>query len=118
MKEFFGTLPDGRDAHFVDPTTDISDEIECGTHLSEQLIALEDEEPAAFKLVLEEEGDLVALEEEMYMIARPICLCAEDPALLERALRIYCGLALYDGTWELEEHVLRNFEEKYGMIRL
>ena len=110
--------PDGRDAHFIDPTTDISDEIPCETHLSERLIALEDEEAAAFKLVLEEEGDLVTLEEEMYMISRPICLCAEDPALLERALRIYCGLALYDGTWELEEEILSFFEAKYGLIRL
>ena len=110
--------PDGRDAHFVDPTTDISDEIECGAHLSERLIELEDEEAAAFKLLIEEESDLAALEEEMYMISRPICLCAEDPALLERALRIYCGLALYDGTWEQDEDVLRSFEQKYGMIRL
>ncbi|MBQ8143832.1 MAG: hypothetical protein IJ452_05590 [Butyricicoccus sp.] len=111
--------PDGRDAHFVEPTTDISDEIECGDPmLAERLIELEDEEAAAFKLVIEEESDLAALEEEMYMISRPICLCAEDPALLERALRIYCGLALYDGTWEQEEEVLHLFERKYGMIRL
>lgn len=110
--------PDGRDAHFIDPTTDISDEIECGARLDERLLELEDEEAAAFKLLIEEESDLGTLEECMYMISRPICLCAENPELLERALRIYCGLALYDGTWEQDEHVVRYFEEKYGMIRL
>ncbi len=110
--------PDGRDAHFVEPTTDISDEIACGARFAEELIRMEDEEAAAFKLLLEEESDLATLESEMYMISRPVCLCAEDPGLLERALRIYCGLALYDGTWEQDEEVIHRLERRYGMIRL
>lgn len=34
------------------------------------------------------------------MISRPVCLCAENADLLEQGLRVFPGLALYDGTWE------------------
>lgn len=108
--------PDGRDAHFIDWTTGISDEISCDHLLGERLIELEDEAPAAFKLLLEEEEDVIALEENLYMITRPVCLCAESPELLEKALRVYAGLALYDGTWEQEARILKYFSEKYGLI--
>lgn len=108
--------PDGRDAHFIDWTTSISDEICCDHLLCERLIELEDEAPAAFKLLLEEEEDVIVLEENLYMITRPVCLCAESPELLEKALRVYAGLALYDGTWEQEGRILKYFSEKYGLI--
>lgn len=109
-------VPDGRDAHFIDWTTGISDEIPCDHELDERLIELEDQAPAAFKLLIEEEEDVITLEENLYMITRPVCLCAESPELLEKALRVYAGLALYDGTWEQEERILKYFSEKYGLI--
>lgn len=108
--------PDGRDVHFIDWTTSISDEIPCDHALDERLIELEDQAPAAFKLLLEEEEDVITLEENLYMITRPVCLCAESPELLEKALRVYAGLALYDGTWEQEPRILKYFTEKYGLI--
>lgn len=108
--------PDGRDAHFLDWTAGISDEIPCDHALDERLVELEDEAPAVFKLLLEEEEDVIVLEENLYMITRPVCLCAESPELLEKALRVYTGLALYDGTWEQEERILKYFTEKYGLI--
>lgn len=110
--------PDGRDAHFIDAVTGISDEIECDCHLEEHLLDIEDEEAAALKLLIHEEDDLYNLETDVYMLSRPVCLCAEDPELLERALRIYHGLAIYDGTWEQEPSLLKYFSEKYGMICL
>ena len=96
---------------------DISDEIECGPHLDEDLIEAEDDS-GAFKLLLETEEDVVTLEESRYMISRPLCLCAESADLLEQGLRVFPGLALYDGTWEQEDAVISYFETKYGMIRL
>lgn len=110
--------PDGRNAHFIDAVTGISDEIECDHRLEERLLEVEDEEAAALKLVLYEEDDLYNLENDLYMLSRPVCLCAEDPELLEKALRIYVGLALYDGTWEQDPAVVKYFCEKYGMIWL
>lgn len=110
--------PDGRDAHFIDAVTDISDEIECDHKLQQRLLEIEDEEAAALKLMLTEEDDLYNLEEDLYMLTRPVCLCAATPELLEKALRIYSGLAIYDGTWELTPEVAKYFCEKYGMILL
>lgn len=110
--------PDGRDAHFIDAVTDISDEIECDHKLQERLLEIEDEEAAALKLMLTEEDDLYNLEEDLYMLTRPVCLCATTPELLEKALRIYSGLAIYDGTWELTPEVAKYFCKKYGMIWL
>lgn len=113
----FILAPDGTNAHFIDPTIDISDEIACGPRLEEVLIDAEDE-AGALKLVLECEEDVIALEEYQYMISRPLCLCAESAELLEQGLRVYAGLALYDGTWEQPEEVVHYLEQKYGLIRL
>ena len=113
----FILAPDGRDAHFIDPTIDISDEIECGPRLEETLIDAEDD-AGAFKLLLETEDDVITLEEYQYMISRPLCLCAESAELLEQGLRVYAGLSLYDGTWEQEDDVLHYLEQKYGLICL
>lgn len=110
--------PDGRDAHFIDAVTDISDEIECDHKLKENLLEIEDEQAAALKLMLSEEDDLYNLEQDLYMLTRPVCLCAQTPELLEKALRIYSGLAIYDGTWELAPEVVKYFSQKYGMICL
>ena len=110
--------PDGRDAHFINAVTDISDEIDCGHHLEERLLEIEDEEAAALKLLIHEEDDLYNLESDLYMLSRPVCLCADNPELLERALCIYSGLAIYDGTWDLDPALVKYFCEKYGMICL
>ena len=113
----FICAPDGKHAHFIDPTIDISDEIECGPHLDEDLIEAEDDS-GAFKLLLETEDDVITLEESRYMISRQLCLCAESADLLEQGLRVFPGLALYDGTWEQDSTVIAYFETKYGMIVL
>ena len=52
------------------------------------------------------------------MISRPICLCAENADLLEKGLRVFPGLALYDGTWEQPDEVVHYWERKYGLVRL
>ena len=113
----FILAPDGKNPHFIDPTIDISDEIECGPRLEEALIEAEDD-AGALKIVLETEDDVIKLEEFRYMISRPVCLCAESAELLEQGLRVYPGLALYDGTWEQPEDVVHYLEQKYGLIRL
>ena len=52
------------------------------------------------------------------MVKMPISLCAQDPVLLERALRAFWGRAVYDGTWPLEEEDLWPLVKKYGLILL
>ena len=38
--------------------------------------------------------------------------------LLEKGLRVFPGLALYDGTWEQPDEVVHYWERKYGLVRL
>ena len=56
----FILAPDGKNPHFIDPTIDISDEIECGPRLEEALIDAEDD-AGALKLLLETEDDVIKL---------------------------------------------------------
>lgn len=108
---------DGRHAHFIVPTIDISDEIACDARFGETLLDAEDE-AGAIKIVLQTEDDLIAFDEHHYMITKPVCLCAERAGLLEKGLKVFQGRSLYDGTWPHSEEVLEYFERRYGMIRL
>ena len=48
------------------------------------------------------------------MIGKPLCLVCEDAGLLEQALRLYQGRALYEGA--LPEAKLQPLAEQYGLI--
>ena len=84
---------------------------EIDEDLSELLYDLEDDDLLALRLQNEE--DPAILEENLYLLKNPLALTAEDPALLERALRAYAGRALiaYDGD-------LLPFVTRYGAIPL
>ena len=73
----------------------------------------------------EQEGDMVAIairtEEELsafadcqFMISKPLCLCCDDARLLEQALRLYQGRALYEGN--IGEEELLPLCDRYGLI--
>ena len=49
-----------------------------------------------------------------YMISKPLCVVCDDAAVLESALRVYQGRALYEGS--LTADVLEPLCDKYGLI--
>ena len=49
-----------------------------------------------------------------YAVAKPLCIFCEDAALLEAALRMYQGRAMYEGS--LPEEVLLPLCRKYGLV--
>ena len=110
--------PVGQHAHFVDATIDISDPIDLEDHFGETLLELEDRWSGALKLEISTAEDVHLLAEGEYMINRPVCLAAENPELLEQALIVFDGIALYDGTWELDAETLEYFRRHYGMVAL
>ena len=110
--------PVGMHAHFVDATIDISDPIDLEDHFGEMLLELEDQWSGALKLEINTPDDVHLLAEVQYMLNRPVCLAAEDPELLEQALRVFDGIALYDGTWELDSDVFDYFRQHYGLVAL
>ncbi len=58
--------------------------------------------------------DVQTLADYQYMLSKPVCLVCEDAELLESALRVYQGRALYDGG--LPESALLPLCEKYGLL--
>jgi 5-methyltetrahydrofolate--homocysteine methyltransferase len=52
--------------------------------------------------------------DHQFEIVKPLCILAEDKDVLEQALRLYQGRALYEGS--LPEDVLAEFGRKYGVI--
>lgn len=58
--------------------------------------------------------DVDELAEWQYAMTKPLCLICEDGALLEAALRVYQGRALYEGG--LSEEELKPLAGKYGVI--
>ena len=55
-----------------------------------------------------------ALADFQYLIAKPLCIVCDDSELLEAALRVYQGRALYDGS--LPDSTLRPLCDKYGLL--
>ena len=75
--------------------------------------AMEEQEPvAAIKIGSWEDVD--ALADWQYAISKPLCLVCDEAELLEAALRVYQGRALYEGPVPGER--LETLRKKYGVI--
>ena len=75
--------------------------------------ALESDAPV-LTLELTSPDDLEDFAACQYLITKPLCLRCADAELLEQALRLYQGRALYDGP--LDEKALAPLAAKYGVI--
>ncbi|MGN1030350.1 MAG: hypothetical protein ACI4PQ_01980 [Butyricicoccaceae bacterium] len=109
---------DGNHVHFIDATIDISDPIDLTEQFGETLLDMEDEYSGAVKLEISSQEDIYFLAAYQYMLTRAVCISAEDPELMETALRVFNGIAIYDGTWEIDPERLAYFRSKYGLIIL
>lgn len=96
------------------PETRIGEVLACDDDLCDNLDdALENDDPVvAIRIAGEEELETFA--EEQYRISKPLCLVCEDAALLERALRLYQGRAMYEGP--LTERELLPLQRRYGLV--
>lgn len=75
--------------------------------------AMEDGFPMA-AVAIDSWEDVDALADCQYMISKPLCLVCQQADLLEAALRVYQGRALYEGG--LSEEELKPLAGKYGVI--
>ena len=83
-------------------------------HMEDELTdALEDGFPMV-AVAINSWEDVDALADCQYMISKPLCLVCDQADLLEAALRIYQGRALYEGG--LSEEELKPLVGKYGVI--
>ena len=80
----------------------------------DDLSAAMDSDDAMVAVSITSWEDVELLADYQYMIAKPLCLLCGDPELLEAALRVYQGRALYEG--DLPESALLPLCEKYGLL--
>ena len=75
---------------------------------------MEEQEGEMVAIAIRTEEDLSAFADCQFMISKPLCLCCEDAGLLEQALRLYQGRAMYEGN--IREEELLPLCERYGLI--
>ena len=84
--------------------TDLEDALEDAMESDDPLVTIEIRSP----------DELEDFADAQYQITKPLCLKCEDAELLELALQLYQGRALYEGT--LGEEELKPLAAKYGLI--
>ncbi len=99
---------------YCESTASYGNLLSCGDELEDAIMDEMEEEAELLAIRLESESDLESFEECQYLIRKPLCLLAEDASLLEKALRLYQGRALYEGG--LSDEVLFPLVRKYGLV--
>ena len=85
-------------------TADAEDALSAGQETDDPVLAVR----------IDDWDGVQALADFQYLIAKPLCIVCDDGELLEAALRVYQGRALYDGG--LPDSVLLPLCGKYGLL--
>ncbi len=99
---------------FLPPDVTGGPVIPAGADLESALEDAMEEDGEIVTVVLESFDQLDDFAAAQYLISRPLCLKCDDAALLEQALRLYQGRALYEGP--LTEEQLQPLANRYGLI--
>ena len=99
---------------FLDPAVPVGEALACDGELEDRLEEAMGEDTPLVTVEIRTEAELENFADAQFLITKPLCLRASDASLLEQALRLYQGRALYDGP--LSEDVLAGLAKKYGLI--
>lgn len=88
--------------------------IKCSDELQDTLEEAEDSEEAMICLELETLEDVQNFADSEFAVTKPLFIKCENAALLEKALRVFQGRAVYEGT--LSEKELLPLVNSYGLI--
>ena len=103
-----------KEVFFLDPATEVGEPVSCDGDLEEKLEEAMASGVQVVCITIASEKDLDSFADVQYMITKPLCFACEDAALLEQALRLYQGRALYDGN--LPEEKLLPLVRRYGLL--
>lgn len=106
------------EAWFLDYDMDVSEPVICDEYFSESILDIEDEESFIIKIDISSEDELDIFETEQYMVKNPVCICSDDSEIFAKAVRMFSGIAVYDGTSEIDERMLAKLSDKYGLVIL
>lgn len=88
--------------------------LRCTENLEEEMEAAQEKEGELLTIAITSRDDCEYFADCQYAITNPLCIACEDGELLEQALRLYQGRALYEG--HLPEEVLSNLVRRYGLV--
>ena len=86
----------------------------AGADLEDRLEDALDGDAPMVALRIDTWEDIDALTDVQYLLTKPLCLVCDDADLLEAALRVYQGRALYEGA--LPEAALLPLCDRYGLL--
>ena len=103
-------------AFFLSDHMEMSEPIECGYDLADDLINLEDERVNVARVRVSSAEDAEELARNAHMSHLPIAILPQNAECLERALRLYQGRAIIDSGCGLSPEELLPAAQKYGAI--
>ena len=105
-----------REAFFLPENIELSEPLECGYSMSDDIIEMDDSQANAVYIVLDSTDDAASIAANADMSYLPFCVHANDPTTLEAALRYYQGRLIVDKRCDIPEDEFASLTEKYGAI--
>jgi 5-methyltetrahydrofolate--homocysteine methyltransferase len=102
-----------KEAFFLDPAADHGKVLQCNDELEDELQEVPDDAQMV-AIAINAPEDLDIFSDYQYLISKPLCLVCDNAELLDSALALYQGRALYEGS--IEEEKLLPLCKKYGLI--
>ncbi|MGI6211556.1 MAG: homocysteine S-methyltransferase family protein [Anaerovoracaceae bacterium] len=103
-----------KQAVFLPADTAPGEVLACDEELEDALDEEEDRDAPVTTIDIRSREELSNFEDAQVMITKPLVIRCSDAGILEKALRLYQGRALYDGL--LSEEELAPLVKKYGLI--
>ena len=103
-----------KDVFVIDGEITAETVIDCGPELESDIKKANRSDEEVIVIRITGEADLDEFGMAQYAVRKPLCLMCEDAELLERALRLYQGRAIYSGEIGTDE--LAPLVRKYGLI--
>lgn len=103
-----------KDVFILEPGIEAGEIIECGPDLEDQIRKANKSDSQIITVKINCEPDIDEFEAAQYAVRKPLCIVCEDAALLNDALAVYQGRALYAGSLSDEE--LAPLVRRYGLI--
>ncbi len=105
-----------REAFFLPENLELSEPLECGYNMSDDIIDLDDSSANAVYIRLSSTDDAASIAENAAMSYLPFVIHTDDPVALEAALRYYQGRLIVDTQCDIEKEEFKMLTEKYGAI--
>lgn len=103
-----------KDVFVLDPGMEAANVLKCDAGLEEAVRSENKNDSTVIAVSIDSEDDLDEFAAAQYAVRKPLCIVCEDAGLLDRALALYQGRAMYAGG--LSTGALEPLVKKYGLI--